>query len=123
MAAYRGEAAGNGTKAAVLAGYARVSAAVMASRLLRKANVQAEIANHVSKSESTSILTAAERDEILSVLAKTAESTGDRIRAISELNKCSGRHMLKLGDLDGKPLTPPVTRVIHTFTEDAASGR
>ena len=45
VTAYLNEAAGNGSKAAVLAGYAKGSARITASRLLTKAHIQAALAN------------------------------------------------------------------------------
>lgn len=55
--AYIGEAAGNGAKAAVLAGYAKNSAKVTASRLLTKANIRAALTVKVSKIEEQSDVT------------------------------------------------------------------
>ena len=49
--AYLGEAAGNGTKAAIRAGYAKNSAHVTASQLLRKPKIAAAVATKVHKVE------------------------------------------------------------------------
>lgn len=98
MAAYRGEAAGNGAKAAILAGYAKPSAKVTASKLLKKANVQAAIANHEAETRRvvSSIADAAERDGILSDILRKSDSEVARIMAARELNKVGGRHITKL---------------------------
>jgi phage terminase small subunit len=94
--AYLGTAAGNGTKAAVQAGYARKSGRVTASRLLTKANIRAAIDARVAMHEAKGIASAEERDAILSRVARD-ETTDwrDRIAAVKELNKCSGRHSIR----------------------------
>lgn len=96
--AYLGSAAGNGTEAARQAGYAGNAKvlAVQATRLLKKANVRKAIEARQVRAEEKGILNADERDKILSDIAR--KGTGDvrdRIRAIGELNKCSGRHSMK----------------------------
>lgn len=94
--AFVGEAAGNGAKAACLAGYAKGSAKVTASKLLTKANVRAALTNLQEKAARASIADAVERDEILSKLLRSdAANPLVRIKAISELNKCHGRHVTK----------------------------
>jgi hypothetical protein len=95
--AFMGQCGGNGTQAAIAAGYGRAGAKVRASRLLTKRNVQSAIAAQVERREQAAIATADERDRILSSIARddSAESR-DRIRAISELNKCTGRHSVQL---------------------------
>lgn len=94
--AYLGRARANGTTAAILAGYAKKSAAVTASRLLRKANIRAVIELREDRRAETSILTSDQRDELLSDVARDLEQdTRERISAIKELNKVTGRHILK----------------------------
>jgi len=94
--AYLGSAGGNGVQAARLAGYQQTEKAlrVTASRLLAKANIQAAVALRVRRQAKQAILTADERDKILSQIAGRGTEAG-RIRAIAELNKCSGRHSIK----------------------------
>lgn len=95
--AFLGSCNGNGSEAAIAAGYAPGSARVTASRLLTKANIKAAVDARNAKAEEKSIASADERDKILSGLARLTEPS-DRahiISAIKELNKCSGRHSIK----------------------------
>ena len=85
-------------EAAVQAGYTknRNSARVLGTRLLAKVAIGRAIAQRTNSEKRSAILTADERDEILSTIAKLqAHGVKDRIRAISELNKCTGRHSVK----------------------------
>jgi phage terminase small subunit len=95
----------------VLAGYKQSNARQHASRLLKKADIKALIADRSRQLEASSILTAEQRDEILSRIALEGEHR-DSIKAISELNKCSGRHLLKHehSGPNGRPIQV-VTRV------------
>lgn len=102
ITAYRGKAAGNGAKAAIIAGYAKGSAAVTASRLLTKANVRAELQARIRASEQLEKADAEERDRILTALARDlSESSLNRIIAIKELNKVDGRHTVR-HQIEGK---------------------
>lgn len=95
--AYLGEAAGNGQKAAEMAGYAKgKGAAVTASRLLRKASVKATLANAHAKVALVGIADAAERREILSNILRSAGSNElARINAANVLNKMDGIYVQK----------------------------
>jgi phage terminase small subunit len=94
--AFLGTCGGNGTQAAIAAGYAPRGARVQACRLLTKANIQFAIAERVNAREDAAIAVADERDRILSVIARDENAEArDRIRAISELNKCTGRHSVQ----------------------------
>ena len=90
---FRGRARGNATKAALLAGYARGSARVTASRLLTKANIRAALAALAEKAEQQGKAHAEERDLICSTLARDPRAPAEtRLAAIKELNKVDGRH-------------------------------
>lgn len=94
--AYLGSCAGNATKAARAAGYAKTTSEKQASRLLGKVGIRAAIAARQQRVTRRSILTAEERDELLSAIAD--DETHDvhaRISAIKELNKCTGRHSIR----------------------------
>ena len=94
--AFMGDAAGNATKAARLAGYANTTAEKQASRLLGKVGVQRAIAARAQRQEAKTIADAMERDRTLSAIARdTSADAHDRIAAIREMNKCSGRHSIK----------------------------
>lgn len=93
---FLGKARGNATLAARRAGYSAKSARQQASRLLTKAAIQRALVARVAKADAASIADADERDTILSSFARSGvEDTRDRIIAIAELNKCSGRHSIK----------------------------
>jgi phage terminase small subunit len=93
--AFLGPAMGNGTKAAMLAGVPKVSARVMAHRWLTKANVQRAIVQRQEREERREILSADERDRILSTMADDAQRDDVvRQRAIDLLNKCEGRYSI-----------------------------
>lgn len=93
--AFMGVEAGNGTRAAIRAGYSVRSARTTASRLLTRANIQAALAARICQQEATGFATAVERDEVLTrILRDSNVSAGDRIRAIAEMNKCEGRHSM-----------------------------
>jgi phage terminase small subunit len=93
--AFMGPCAGNGTKAAIAAGYGKGGAHVRASRLLRKAKIQAALATRIERRDAQGIADASERDLMLSGIARDKSSAPlARIRAIAELNKCDGRHSM-----------------------------
>jgi len=95
--AFLGSAAGNGTEAVLTAGYnqSRKAAAVTANKLLRKANIRAEVERRQEKQTSKAIADAAERDEMLTKIARGSAPAIVKISAIKELNKCTGRHSIK----------------------------
>ncbi len=95
--AYLGSAGGNATQAARQAGYAGSPDVlkVQASRLLTRANVRAAINASLRRESREEIMVADERDRLLSMFARmTSLCVRDRIRAIAELNKCTGRHSI-----------------------------
>jgi len=95
--AFLGTCSGNGTRAARAAGYGAAGARVRACRLLTKANVGAAIAARVDRREHAAIADADERDRLLTAIARDPRGqVRDRIRAIQELNRCSGRHSIHL---------------------------
>ena len=90
--AYIGEAAGNGARAAILAGYARGSAKVTASRLLTRANVRVSLEQKRTVAavvaEVSAIATLTERRTILATLMRDdMVKASSRIRAIDVDNK------------------------------------
>jgi phage terminase small subunit len=120
--AYMGPASGNGTAAAGLAGYKgnQKVLGVQATRLLAKASVQLAIADRRAALESVSIADAKERREVLTTILRSGEADPNaRIRAIDVANKMDGVYIEKHehGGVGGAPM---LTRVIHTFTDDAA---
>lgn len=94
--AFFGKARGSGTQAAILAGYAKKSAHVTASRLLRKANVRNELDRRNALKTGKVIADAAERDEALTGILRGPYAPLTRIRAIQEMNKVEGRHITRI---------------------------
>lgn len=95
---FLGECKANGTEAAFLAGFGktRKSAGELASRLLKKVKIQRAVHKALNRVQRQQIINADRRDELLSDIAeKVTEDVFARIRAISELNKCTGRHSIK----------------------------
>ncbi|MGH9313731.1 MAG: terminase small subunit [Vicinamibacterales bacterium] len=88
VAAFLGPAHGVAYKAAIMAGYAKNSARVTASRLLTKANIQRAIETQTAKRDARAFADAEERDRILSAIARDQFAAApDRIRSIVELNR------------------------------------
>lgn len=91
-----GEAAGNGAKAATLAGYAAGSAKVTASRLLTKANVKAAIDTRRSRAIDVAIADQRERRELLTTMARDPEMHPlARLKGVDLLNKMDGLYVVK----------------------------
>ncbi len=96
--AYLGSAAGNATQAVLSAGYTqnRGRAKTLAARLLTKVHIRAAVNARANRDTRESIATAEERDQLLSAIARDANvEPGVRVRAIAELNRCTGRHSVK----------------------------
>ena len=92
---YVGPARGNGTRAAILAGVPPAGAKVWASRALTRPNVRALLEAHSARRDKAVIADADERDAVLTaILRDERRRPTDRIRAISELNKATGRHSM-----------------------------
>jgi phage terminase small subunit len=104
IVAYTGEAKGNGTLAAKLAGYGGSNAilASLANENLRKPKIAAVVKTILDLKAQKGIAAAEERDAVLSALLRNPflEPLA-RITAIKELNKCEGRHVMKL-KVEGK---------------------
>lgn len=100
--AFRGRAAGNATKAAILAGFSRNGATSRGAQLIANVNVRRALEQREAAAERTSIANAQERDEILSMIARDkGRSSLNRMIAIKELNKVNGRHTVR-HQLEGK---------------------
>lgn len=83
-------------------------ATVTASRLLTRAHVRSALKASVQRLEQKAIASAEERDVALSDIIRDPESsTMERIAAIKELNKVTGRHIVRVeGNLDVVHHTP-----------------
>jgi phage terminase small subunit len=94
--AYIGEACGNATKAATIAGYSGQNARQQASRLLTKANIRAALADRQQSLIKATIADAAERREFLTRLMRNTElDPRDRLKACDQLNRLAGEYSEK----------------------------
>lgn len=88
---------GNAAESARMAGYSEKFAAQNADKLLKNTNVSEYIKELTAKAQQDRIITAVERQAILSDIAKSKdEETPDRIRAIDTLNKMTGEYLNKV---------------------------
>lgn len=88
---------GNIVQSAIQAGYSENYANARAHELLEKVGVKELIQELTDKIKDESILTARDRQSILSELAKNEENEpADRIRAIDTLNKMTGEYLNKV---------------------------
>jgi len=95
--AFLGSANGNATKAAIAAGYSPKTAQPASARLLSHVMVQQALKDRQKVETKRSVLTAEQRDEHLSKLALSREvQPATQVSAIKELNKCSGRHSIRV---------------------------
>lgn len=97
--AYMGPAAGNGTKAAQMAGYGKNAntSHALASRLLRKVTVAAAIAERVERAEKAAVADRQERQEFYTETMRAAElDRKDRLKAAELLGKTQGDFVQKV---------------------------
>ena len=88
---------GNIVQSALKAGYSEKYASSDACKILENPSVAAYIRELSEKTQTDRIMTARERQTLLSDLAKDAENdTADRIRAIDTLNKMTGEYTVKV---------------------------
>lgn len=88
---------GNTVQSAIKAGYSENYANTNACKLLEKDRVSEYIKELTAKAQQDRIITAVERQAILSDIAKSKdEETPDRIRAIDTLNKMTGEYLNKV---------------------------
>jgi phage terminase small subunit len=85
-------ACGNAAEAVRLAGYKTKNPDVIGSQLLSKAWLADYIAAHSLREQKLRILTAEERQHILSGIAASG-TNADRIKAIETLNKMTGEYL------------------------------
>ena len=89
-------ACGNRTEAARQAGYSDSYAEHRSDELWRNVEIQQYYKQLAAKAQNKRILSAAERQAILSDIAREGNSTADRIRAIDTLNKMTGEYVTKI---------------------------
>lgn len=88
---------GNTVQSAIQAGYSEAYANSTACKLLENARVAEYIRELSDKAQDERIMTAKERQALLSDMAKDDENApADRIRAIDTLNKMTGEYVTKV---------------------------
>lgn len=92
---------GNAAQSAIQAGYSKKYANTNASKLLQNTTITEYIKQLTEDAQTARIMTASERQAILSDMAKNGKnSPADRIRAIDTLNKMTGEYTQKVS-IDG----------------------
>lgn len=85
------------SESAIKAGYSAKYAGVNTDKLLKNTNVSKYIKELADKAKDERILTAKDRQVLLSDIANSkVEETSDRIRAIDTLNKMTGEYLNKV---------------------------
>lgn len=88
---------GNATESARKAGYSDKFAGQNADKLLKNTNILEYIKRLAEKAEQERILTATERQVLLSDIAKDeGNEPSDRIKAVDTLNKMTGEYLQKI---------------------------
>lgn len=88
---------GNTVQSAIKAGYSDSYANKLAHKLLDNIGVAQYIKSLTEKAQEERILSALERQELLSNLAKDGEEkTADRIKAVDVLNRMTGEYLDKV---------------------------
>lgn len=89
-------ACGNRTEAAKQAGYSESYAEHRSDELWRNVEIQEYYKQLVEKAQDERILTAKERQVMLSDIARDGALTQDRLRAVDILNKMTGEYVTKI---------------------------
>lgn len=88
---------GNAAQSAVKAGYSEKYAGQNADKLLKNTNIAEYIKQLAEKAQDDRIMTAKERQALLSDIAKyDGYAPSDRIKAVDTLNKMTGEYTVKV---------------------------
>lgn len=88
---------GNAAQSAVKAGYSEKYAGQNADKLLKNTNISEYIKQLAEKAQDERIMTAKERQVLLSDIAKyEGYAPSDRIKAVDTLNKMTGEYTVKV---------------------------
>lgn len=94
--AFMGQAEGNATKAALLAGYSKSTAETQGTRLLADVEICRELDTRRDALKTAAIADAKERREVLTAILRSGNAEPrDRIRAIDVANKMDGVYIEK----------------------------
>lgn len=114
-------ACGNRTQAARKAGYSDSYAEHRADELWRNVEIQEYYKQLAEKAQDERIMTARERQAVLSDIARSGEDQ-DRIRAIDTLNKMTGEYVTKIeGNISAEinnPFKDLTTEELRKLAED-----
>ena len=87
---------GNAVQSAIGAGYSTKYANKLAYKLLENIGVAEYIRELTEKAQDERIMTAKERQAMLSDIARGTAATQDRLRAVDILNKMTGEYVTKI---------------------------
>lgn len=88
---------GNAAQSAIQAGYSEKYAGQNADKLLKNTNIADYIRELTEAAQTARIMTAKERQALLSDIAKDDENApSDRIKAVDTLNKMTGEYITKV---------------------------
>lgn len=88
---------GNAAQSAIKAGYSESYATHRTDELLRNVEISEYIRELSEKAQDKRIMTAKERQALLSDIAKNGDNApADRIRAVDTLNKMTGEYVAKI---------------------------
>lgn len=87
---------GNAAWSAVQAGYSQKFVNTNASKLLQNTTIAQYIRELTEKAQDERIMTAKERQVMLSDIARDGALTQDRLRAVDILNKMTGEYVTKI---------------------------
>jgi phage terminase small subunit len=112
---------GNAAMSAVQAGYSQKFVNTNASKLLQNTTIAQYIRELTEKAQEERIMTARERQAVLSDIARSGEDQ-DRIRAIDTLNKMTGEYVTKIeGNISAEinnPFKDLTTEELRKLAED-----
>ena len=111
---------GNASESAKKAGYSEKFAGQNADKLLKNTNIAEYIRELTDKAKDERILTAKDRQVMLSEIARDSEQkAGDRVKAIDTLNKMTGEYVTKIeGSVDmSSPFSGLTTEELRKLAE------
>lgn len=112
---------GNTVQSAIKAGYSQNYANGRAYELLENVGISTYIRELTEKAQDERIMTARERQAVLSDIARSGEDQ-DRIRAIDTLNKMTGEYVTKIeGNISAEinnPFKDLTTEELRRLAED-----
>lgn len=113
---------GNTVQSAIKAGYSESYANKRAHELLENVGVAQYIKTLTEKAQEERILSALERQELLSNLARSGEEkTADRIKAVDVLNRMTGEYLDKVEISGQVNTTGKLDKILEQLNEGVES--